>query len=61
MDESLSGAALGLAYDLDVSVYDAVFVALARRVPGLLITADRTLHRRAGGAHPVMLLSQIGA
>jgi predicted nucleic acid-binding protein len=39
----LVGAALPLALDLGLSAYDACYVALARSLDALLVTADRAL------------------
>lgn len=42
-DEALVKAALGISFDLPVSVYDALYVALANRDDAELVTADRRL------------------
>ena len=53
-------AALDLALDRDVAVYDAVFVALARRFDCDLVTADRLLWDRVAGECPwVKLMSDV--
>jgi predicted nucleic acid-binding protein len=44
--EELLAASLAIAYDLEVSPYDGVFVALAEKLDCKLITADRSLWKR---------------
>lgn len=45
----LSGAALGIALETGCTVYDAVYVALAMRVEGRVVTADTALVRKLAG------------
>lgn len=46
----LAGSALRLAVDLDHPVYDAIYLALARSLDVPLVTADRRLAAKVGGA-----------
>lgn len=49
-----------LATELEVSVYDAVFLALAEQRGAPLLTADAQLHGRAGAAgHHVLPLADV--
>lgn len=48
--------AVGLAYAFDLSVYDAVFVALARELGCFVLTADEELARKAEGLGMVKVL-----
>lgn len=41
------GTALGVAMDLDLSAYDAQYVAAARALKGVLVTEDRLVLARA--------------
>lgn len=50
--EDLVAAALAIAFDLDLSPYDGVFVALAEKLDCKLVTADRTLWKRAHEEFP---------
>lgn len=59
VDEAISRSALQLAHRFDISAYDAAFLALALELSVPLFTADRTLHRKAGGGRSVILLSEI--
>ncbi len=42
-----AGTAVGLAMDLDLSAYDAQYVALALALQGVLVTEDRAVLARA--------------
>lgn len=59
VDEAISRSAVQLAHRFDISAYDAAFLALALELSIPLFTADRTLHRKAGGGQSVILLSEI--
>jgi predicted nucleic acid-binding protein len=56
----LAAAALELAHDLDHTVYDCCYLALALRRGATLVTLDRTLvygAARSGRAHSVVYLT----
>ncbi len=42
----LTGAAYGLAVETGATVYDCMYVALAKALDAVLVTADRALYRR---------------
>ena len=58
-DETLVADALRLAVDLDHPIYDCVYLALAYRVGGILVTADTRFANKAVGTvyagHVVLL------
>ena len=56
----LVAAAVGVAYASNITVYDALFVALARDMGFELVTADLDLERRTRGIHAVRLLADWG-
>ena len=59
-DGELSAAARSLAFALDVTVYDALYAALAQRMDCPLATADAKLARAidaAGIGHPARLMA----
>jgi len=49
----LAPAALGAAFDLGLSVYDATYAALAESLDAVLVTADRRLAAAVGNAELV--------
>ena len=60
--ESTSGlldAALDIAIAYQTSVYDGIYVALAKETRTLLITADRKLANAVAGSYPVRWLGAI--
>lgn len=59
VDETLSRSAVRLAYDCEITAYDATFLALSLELSAPLITDDRILHRRVMDKHAVMLLGEI--
>lgn len=59
VDETLSRSAVRLAYDCEITAYDATFLALSVLLQVPLITADRSLYRRVKDRHAVMLLTDI--
>ena len=59
VDETLARSAIQLAHKFDISAYDAAFLALAAELSVPLFTADRTLHKKAGKGHPVILLAEM--
>jgi predicted nucleic acid-binding protein len=48
LDDRLSGLAANLAYDEKVTFYDAVYLALAKDLDAMLITADVNLRDQIG-------------
>ena len=56
----LVASAVGVAYASNITVYDALFVALARDMGFELVTADLDLERRTRGIHSVRLLADWG-
>jgi predicted nucleic acid-binding protein len=54
--ENLVRSALDLAVERGCSVYDGLYVALARSLPCRLITADEKLHRSLGPSYPEIRL-----
>jgi predicted nucleic acid-binding protein len=50
--DTLIGDALGLSRDLTISLYDALYVALAKGLGYNFVTADRALYSRAEGVLP---------
>ncbi len=63
--DSLMPVAVGVAYDTEVIVYDALFLALARGFQTVVVTADeRSMLKRIRGTayeHLAVHLSNIGA
>jgi len=63
--DSLLSAAVGVAYDTEVIVYDALFLTLARSFQTVVVTADERsmLNRIRGTAyeHLAVHLSNVGA
>ena len=53
----LVASAIGVAYAASITVYDALFVALARDMGFELVTADLDLERRTRGKYRVRLLA----
>ncbi len=51
--------ALRIAIDLDITAYDACYVALSRRVGAPLVTTDERLARKAAGACEIMSLKDL--
>lgn len=47
-DLELLGDAVRIAFENDITVYDSIYLALARRVGGVLITYDRKLLSKGG-------------
>ena len=41
-------AAIGIAFEYDITVYDTIYVALAKETGSNFITADRRLYERVG-------------
>ena len=63
-DETLMADALRLAVDLDHPIYDCVYLALAYRVGGILVTADtRFANKTVGTDHTgrIVLLEDFDA
>jgi len=57
--KELSGMALDLALEHDLSVYDACYLAAAAYIKGTLVTADRKLVRKLiGSEHHVIWLGE---
>ena len=59
-DGELTAAARSLAFALNVTVYDALYAALAQRLGCPLATADATMARAidvAGIGHPARLMA----
>ncbi len=52
----LLDAALEIALAYNTSVYDSIYVALAKKTNALLITADRKLANAVAGSYPVRWL-----
>ncbi len=59
LDESLSQEMARIAGEHDLTVYDAAFLALSKKLSATLVTADRLIHERAGGKNAVVLLSEM--
>lgn len=55
----LLDAALDIALSYNTSVYDSIYVALAKKTNTLLITADRKLANTLAGSYPVRWLGAI--
>ena len=54
--DAMAGSTAELAYRMNVTFYDAVYLALAGMMGTKAITADRGFYRRAGGAKGLLLL-----
>jgi predicted nucleic acid-binding protein len=54
LDEFLEGITLSRQYG--ITVYDAAYVGLARKLGCLFVTADRRLHKKIKGLSGVMIL-----
>ena len=54
LDEFLEGITLSRQYG--ITVYDAAYVGLARRLECLFVTADRRLYKKIKGVRGVMIL-----
>lgn len=48
--------AIALAFELDATVYDTTYLALAELSQATLVTADRKFYRKAAGRESVVLL-----
>ena len=55
----LLDAALDIALSYNTSVFDSIYVALAKKTNTLLITADRKLANTLAGSYPVRWLGAI--
>jgi predicted nucleic acid-binding protein len=55
----LATEALAIAGSLDVTAYDACYLALSDRFALPLVTADEALVRKAGGSHLVRWLGSM--
>lgn len=49
--------AVKLAYDTDITVYDAIYVSLSLKVKGRFITADKSLYKKISKVENCRLLS----
>jgi len=56
----LVAIAVNIARDLEMTVHDASYLAVAQDIPTSLVTADRTLHTRVQKTSPVLLLEDSG-
>jgi predicted nucleic acid-binding protein len=56
---TLLDTALDIALTYNTSVYDSVYVALAKETNAFLITADKKLANALAGSHPVKWLGAI--
>jgi predicted nucleic acid-binding protein len=52
--------AVKLSYDYKIAVYDAVFIALAKLVNGIFITADKKLYEKVKELKFVKFISEFG-
>lgn len=51
--------AVSMAYERNITVYDAIYVVLARNINGIFITADKTLYEKIKNLKFVKLISQL--
>jgi predicted nucleic acid-binding protein len=52
--------AVKLSYDYKIAVYDAVFIALAKLVNGIFVTADKKLYEKVKELKFVKFISEFG-
>jgi len=52
-------AAIGIAFEYDITVYDAIYVALAKETGSNFITADRRLYERVGELEFVKFIADL--
>ncbi len=59
IDGERSSQAVDLAYQYNLTIYDATFVALAQELPATFITADEALYGRIKDLEGVLLLEDL--
>jgi predicted nucleic acid-binding protein len=50
--------AIKLSYDYKIAVYDAVFIALAKLINGIFVTADKKLYEKVKELKFVKFISE---